>query len=256
MVSDSVSSSSLLALVGSRWLRSPCTMASTVCWMPSTRSSTARRIITPPTTPGYRQHRDSRRQTKPETRRKRRKQRLIAADQQVVAAGKHSLARTSRVCWTGQRNRQVVYTGCAGTDVGHSGRLPARRCSVESANSRMRSPGICMPTRLSMKVVSPETPSPAENLRQPLSVGAQDFRAAILQRHLPGVPEGGGEQNERGNAERYVAKRQRKRRRSEELIHPRVSMYPALRTVRSSGRSKSASIFCRSLLMCTSTTFV
>ena len=45
-----------------------------------------------------------------------------------------------------------------------------------------------------------------EDVRESLGVGVQDVGAPILHRDLPGVPERGGEQDERDDAEGYVAK--------------------------------------------------
>ncbi len=155
---------------------------------------------------GDRQHRDSSGETRPEMSRQGRKLLYITAHEQVVTTWKRG-PHDDRPC---RLAAQIQGNGVhawlrrhSRGPLGHIAGHPLQRCIGQQQDALGRklhaNTGVDKGFQANRALT-------VKYFREPLSVGVEDFGAPVLHRHLPGVPERGSEQNERDDAEGYVAK--------------------------------------------------
>jgi hypothetical protein len=182
-------------------------IADTVRWMLWMRASSARRIGA-----HHRQDGQGGGQAVPEARLHRRVAAQVAAHQQLVAA-RQGLAHQHHP------RRLPVEVDLGGVGAGRLRHAagPALQVAGQHRPFRVAEQQDALAGDLQAHPLLDEVGQAggalaAEHLALALRVFLQDFGAAGLDRHLPGVPEGGGEGEQRGRPEQHVADREVDRR--------------------------------------------
>ncbi len=150
-------------------------------------------------------------QTVPEARLQRRKKRVVPAHQQVVAAQRGDVHQRRLQAVIAQFNLDLVVPGHRR----HVGG-PRRQIPGQWMQRAVRQQQDSLAGDLHAHAGVDEAPRALcaialKDFGQPLRVDLQKFRAAVLDRHLPGIPQGRREQNQGNNPQCHIAERQRER---------------------------------------------